>query len=128
MGERSEIILIVDDEEAVRNACKRLLVRGGFQVDIATDGEHALAMLEKDPRRYAVVLVDQTMPGMSGVDTILKMRERAVEVPAVLMSGCEIPDAHARFGAYDLPQFLPKPFDTNNLYTAVERALHRATH
>ncbi|MBI1798374.1 MAG: sigma-54-dependent Fis family transcriptional regulator [Candidatus Eisenbacteria bacterium] len=116
-------VLVVDDEEDVRRMLCVALRREQHQVSEAASAEQALEALEQ--RRFDVVLLDIRMQGMSGLDALIQIRERAPE-PAVIMVTGESSTANAlnagRGGAYD---FVTKPLDGDQieyLLDAVNRA------
>jgi two-component system, OmpR family, phosphate regulon sensor histidine kinase PhoR len=119
-------ILVIDDEEGMREGMRRVLDRKGFQVRTAGDGESALAMLAQDP--CDIALVDLKMPGMDG----FKVTERIAasfgsRTIVVIVSALATVDAAVevtRHGAFD---FLVKPFTPGDLTMVVERAVRQRT-
>jgi len=82
---RDSAILVVDDDEQVRMATARVLKSAGFAVEIAETGERALALIGE--RAFDLVLLDVSMPGMSGAQTRRHVRERAPHLPVVFLTG-----------------------------------------
>lgn len=117
------LVLIVDDEEAMRDSCTQVLRREGFEVATVPDGESALALMGK--RLPEVMIVDLKMPGMSGRELILKAKEMDPEAVPVAITGyatlVSAVDA-MKTGAYD---FLPKPFKADELRIITRRALEK---
>lgn len=70
-----ERVLVVDDDPAIRALVAKLLERDDFEVEVASDGAQALAMIEEDAR-YAVIVLDLMMPKMSGFEVLNRLRER----------------------------------------------------
>jgi CheY-like chemotaxis protein len=107
-------ILLVDDEYAIVEVLAMLLADEGFAVLTASDGNHALEVLQKNPPD--VVITDQMMPLVSGSDLFRLMLKRPAlrEIPVVLMSSAVPTAANAR-----LPwaKILRKPFDFDDLVT-----------
>src|SRR6185436_17888016 len=99
-------VLVVDDEDAVREVTSRMLQRQGFNVVEAPDGRAALRCLEADPDEVACALVDLTMPGWNGVETVRALRERKPELRVLLVSG---------FSALDLEEAIPASSETSLL-------------
>jgi PAS domain S-box-containing protein len=94
----TELVLVVDDEAPIRHVVSLMLTDAGFRVEIAASGEHALAILS-DPRiasAVAVVLLDVSMPGMSGRELRARIREIAPHARVVYFTGYafEAPDAN----------------------------------
>ncbi len=109
-------VLVIDDDEAVRRVHRQMLESLGFNVREAPNGQEALqAPVEAD-----LVLVDQTMPGMSGSAVARRLRADRPDLPIVLVSG------YSETFLDDLPagtQFLRKPFTTQHLASAVQEAI-----
>lgn len=118
-------LLIADDEWAVRHAVALYLREMGFEVFEAKDGAEALALFEAHPVDLA--LLDLNMPKMSGQETLAALRQRAPELPTIIISGTgEVRDVAEvlRLGAWD---YITKPIlDTQILIHAINKALERA--
>jgi PAS domain S-box-containing protein len=82
-----ETILIVDDEEVVRRVASTLLAKLGYKVMIARDGREGLEVYEENRDQIDLVLLDLTMPNLSGKDAFRILRERFGPVPVVICSG-----------------------------------------
>jgi len=80
-------VLVVEDEEGVREVVSRMLQRLGFQVLEAGDGIEALEVIEQHDGILTAVLLDLSMPRMAGQETLFHLRERTPDLPIVLMSG-----------------------------------------
>ncbi len=115
-------VLLVDDEVDVRDATGRMLEALGHEVALASEGVEALARFDAAQSGFDVVLLDLTMPGMDGIATLEQFRERAPELPVVLMSGYTEEDVRARMGD-ERTTFLPKPFHLEWLAEALRRAV-----
>ena len=110
-------VLLVDDEEGVRRVGERILATLGIHTRTAASGPEALAELEQGPGRFGLVLLDLTMPGISGAELIPHIRRLDPEVPIVLMSGYRGAEAPI---ADDSVPFLQKPFTLERLAAVVE--------
>lgn len=121
---RTEKILIVDDEEAIREVLASLLEATGYQCATATNGAEGLKQLETD--RFDLVLSDILMPVMDGLELLGKLHQREPQVPVVMVTAMHDISAAIgalRAGAYD---YVLKPFERDQLYFSVRRALeHR---
>ncbi len=115
-------VLLVDDEDLVRLAGRRLLERLGYQVLAAASGPEALSLLAEHGETVVCVLLDLTMPAMSGVETLHELRATGSTVPVVLCSGYSEQVATAGLAADDLAGFVAKPFRLPTLAAAVARA------
>jgi PAS domain S-box-containing protein len=106
----SGLILVVDDDEAVRNVSKRILERSGFRVLVAVDGVDGLAVFREHQSEVRAVLLDVTMPRMGGEETFRKLRQLAPDVRVLLSSGYSAQEATSRFAGKGLAGFVEKPF------------------
>jgi putative two-component system response regulator len=116
-------LLVVDDEEAIRNAVRKYLVLQGYEVAAAATGEEALAILQR--QRVNGMLLDVNLPGTSGIDLVPRIME--LEPNLALLMPTAVNDATSaalcmQRGALD---YLIKPIDLNELGRAVNHALLR---
>lgn len=117
-------VLIVDDEVSICETLGRVFMDEGFNYQIANDGLSALELLEQDV--FALVLLDIWMPGLDGIETLKRIKERAPEVPVIMISGhATIATAMqaTKIGAVD---FIEKPLDLDAVLESVRRALSGA--
>ncbi len=117
-------ILVVDDEGAIRYSISKTLQRVGYQVSAAASGEEALDMLAE--QNFDVVLTDIRMPGLTGVELLAKIKERAPDSIVILMTGyASLGTAveSLRLGAHD---YLIKPSSSQDIRQSVARGLERA--
>lgn len=124
-GGRSEgpVVMVVDDEEAMRDSCGQVLSRDGFEVVAAAGGASGLGLMGR--RLPDVLIVDLKMPGMSGMEFLQKAREIDPDMVAIVITGYATLDSAIgamKQGAYD---FLPKPFEREELSIIVKRALEK---
>jgi PAS domain S-box-containing protein len=106
----SGLVLVVDDEESVRQTAMKMLQKLGFEVELAPDGAEAVRRFRASPGRYTLVMMDLTMPHMDGRQAFLEMRAIRQDVRLVLMSGFNETEAVSRFSDREAAGFLPKPF------------------
>jgi nitrogen-specific signal transduction histidine kinase/ActR/RegA family two-component response regulator len=112
-------ILVVDDEAHVRAVTSGMLRRAGNTVTLAEHGGEALAILADDPSTFDLVLLDMTMPGLSGVDTLERIRELRPDLPVLLSSGYG-PEQSAHLVSQDSRcSFLAKPYRRQQLLSAI---------
>ena len=121
------IILVVDDEEAIRAVTGMALDLQGFIHVDATDGREALDIFERDPERFAAVILDQMMPRMAGDEVARRMKERRPDLPIILISGLLV-DSEAGEKAHEPAArhgdvVLRKPFAQVDLLDALARVL-----
>jgi signal transduction histidine kinase/CheY-like chemotaxis protein len=119
-------LLVVDDEPSVRAVSRALLHRRGFTVAEAHGGRDAVAMVEAEPLRFRLVLLDLTMPDMGGEETFRALRRVAPQLKVILMSGYNEQEVTRQFVGRGLAAFLQKPFRAEELDSAVRRVLDGA--
>ena len=83
----AESILVVDDEEDIRETCRRMLEELGYRVTACGDPVRALAMIREDGRRFDLVLSDQTMPAMTGSELVTAILQIRPDLPVILCTG-----------------------------------------
>jgi DNA-binding NtrC family response regulator len=124
-GRRRPRVLVVDDADGVRTFLANALELRGFDVDTAEDGERALALLQGGAAPD-VILLDLMMPGIDGLETLRRIRDRDDAVPVVVLSvvgrAATIVDA-MRLGAAD---YLNKPFEEEELDVAIRKVLEQS--
>jgi CheY-like chemotaxis protein len=118
-------VLVVDDEESVRNVTGRALRMMGFEVVEAEDGQAGLEAFQADHDSLACVLMDLTMPRMNGETAGRRMREVDDTVPIVLMSGYDEGEMATRFRDAGMAGFVQKPFEIRTLREALRHATSR---
>jgi response regulator RpfG family c-di-GMP phosphodiesterase len=121
MSERAPVVLLVDDEERILSALRRTLRREGYELLTAQTPAQALAILDERP--VDLVVSDQKMPGLSGVDLLAQIGQRRPGIPRILLTGWpeEIPAARLReVGVHAL---LPKPWDDTELKSTLRKLL-----
>jgi len=115
----SGTVLIVDDEDTIRGTAARMLGLLGFTPVLAADGLEALACFREDPRRFALVLLDLTMPHLDGEETFAELRRLRPDARVVLMSGFNPQEVLIRFRSQGLASFLPKPFTFESMRSVI---------
>lgn len=118
----SGLVLVVDDEEMVREAAVNILEMSGFEVLSCGNGHDALPLIDIQGEALRAVLLDHTMPGLSGTQVLNKLREKHPQLPVVMTSGYT--DQGIILENSGLPAtFLKKPFDIDRLLDAMFAAL-----
>ena len=119
------LISVVDDEESVCRALKRLLRSAGFEVETFTSGQ---AFLESAGRwQAACVILDLHMPGLSGCDVQARLAEASQDVPVVVITGRDSEEAHRRAMENGAAAYLRKPVDDQTLLATLATAMARTT-
>jgi len=116
-------VLIVDDEDAIRQALERFISRLGHRAVTARDGVSALERIAQG--RFDLMLCDVRMPGLSGVDLVPRVLERDPDVAILMLTAVDEPRTAVeclKLGAYD---YLLKPVDLDELELAMRGALRR---
>jgi PAS domain S-box-containing protein len=120
----SGTILVVEDEEGVRDVAERLLQEIGFDTLAAEDGRHALDIMEAEGDRVRAVLLDLSMPRMGGPETFRRLRTLRPELPIIMMSGYTEQVVSSQFNNGSGPGmtgFLQKPFMAEDLIAILKR-------
>ncbi len=117
----SGLVLLADDEEAVRTIGKRMLERLGFNVIAAADGEECVRLFQAHARDIACVVLDLTMPGLDGEEAFLELRKIRQDIQVILTSGYTENDAVRRFAGKGLAGFIQKPFTLVSFKQAMEQ-------
>ena len=120
---RGETVLIVDDEESVRRVLKATLERGGYHVVQAANGKEALALYTQMGTTIAAVVIDMTMPVLGGLPTMRELVKMNPHVRIIAASGIHDNEASAKAIGRQVKQFLAKPFTSEMLLKAVNRAV-----
>jgi len=118
------LVLLIDDEVAVRRSIAAYLGRLGHEVHEATNGEVAIRLASE--RRFDLVITDVNMPKMDGIEVINALRRAESTAPVIVMSGGGIYPKELLLGsarALGAVSTLAKPFELEQLRMAVETAL-----
>ena len=114
-------ILIVDDEETMRDSCCQILRKDGYLVDAAEDGDSGLQKIREI--KPDLVLVDLKMPGMSGMELLEKIGDIDPDIVSVVITGYATRGSAVEAKKRNAFDFLPKPFTPNQLRIVVKRGL-----
>jgi PAS domain S-box-containing protein len=120
-------ILVIDDEQIMRDGCSRILSKGGWSVICAENGNQGLEEIKAHPEQIDVILLDLMMPGMSGMEVLDHIRTFDPNLLVIVITGYATVESAVeamKKGAYD---FIPKPFTPDQLRIVVRRALERRT-
>jgi DNA-binding response OmpR family regulator len=117
----SRRILLVDDDESVRSLLRMTLPEDGYDINEATDGEQALALVEE--RVPDLVLLDWEMPGRHGSLVLDELKSRHPQLPVIVLTA-EIAEHHRSLAeSLKVDVFLTKPFSPLELLETIERLL-----
>lgn len=118
-----ELILVVDDEEVLAQLGQKSLNALGYRAEITTRPEDALARVTADPRRFALVLTDNTMPGMNGLTLAAQLHVMRPDLPVILTTGYIAKLTPEVIAAAGIVRLLHKPSNLHALGVAVHEAL-----
>jgi CheY-like chemotaxis protein len=116
-------ILVIDDDEQVRDVCQRLLEENGFEVAVAPDGIVGLEVFDRRPSD--LVICDIYMPNKDGIETIQELTRTYFDVKVIAISGGApgLPDYLTSARLFGAVEVLPKPFTSAQLLTLVRDLL-----
>ena len=119
----SERILFVDDEEALQDIGRRMLLHLGYQVEVTGDSLEALTLFTRSPRAFDLVITDMTMPNMTGEELAQRLLAIRPDLPIILCTGYSekiTPEKAHRLGIRD---FILKPLSIEKLAAKVRALL-----
>ena len=118
-----ELILVVDDEAAVRQITEQTLQSFGYRVVLALDGAEAVAVYARQGAEIAAVVMDMMMPIMDGPATIQVLRRMNPAIRIIGVSGLSDPGHAAQATGLGVEYFLPKPFTAETLLKTLKAVL-----
>src|SRR5215470_3485595 len=116
-------ILIVDDEEVLRDVLEVVLRREGFDVVLAASGEEALNVL--DSEEIDLVILDIMLPGISGIDTLRSIRVSNPGLPVIVITAFSSIDGAIEAMKHGAFHYIPKPFKNEEVVLTVNKALEQ---
>lgn len=121
--DKSQQILLVDDEQSILDLAKEMLVMTGYKLITCSNGKEALRIYKQHWQTIDLVILDMVMPEMTGKDTFLAMKEINPDIKAMIASGYN-KEGDTRIALDSGAKgFIPKPFSQSELAEAVEKAL-----
>lgn len=122
-GPFASLILVVDDEDAIREAVRDILELAEIDTLSAANGQEAIDLFLGHSRRIGAILLDLRMPVMNGVETYHKIRQLDPNIPIILSSGYDETAASLQLEWDPAVSFLRKPYAIDALLTRVQAAL-----
>ena len=119
----NEVVLLVEDEDAVRIFAKRALENKGYTVLTAENGEGALDVINGTDLKIELIISDVIMPGMDGNTLVGIVRQEIPDIRIILMSGYAEDIFHEEIGRDETLHFLGKPFTLQDLASKVKEVL-----
>jgi DNA-binding NtrC family response regulator len=114
-------IMLVEDDPDLRGLSAEALVHEGYEVDFAENGIRAWKALHL--KRYDLLITDNNMPRMTGLQLVGKLRSAGIELPVILASGTAPPEALLKDTTLRFSAVIPKPFTLDQLVQTVKRVL-----
>lgn len=118
------MIAVVDDEEPVRRALRRLLGSAGFETALFPTGQEFLDSLAG--RKPDCIILDLHMPQVDGFTVLDELARASLRLPVIIITGYEKPEARERVDHNGIAAFLRKPIDGQHLVDTIEEALRCA--
>ena len=122
-GDGKPVVLVVDDEDVVRRVAKVVLEMRGYSVLLAENGREAVELVRQRGSELTLILLDMTMPVMSGEEAMDEITELAPGVPVIASSGYDQKEAARRFANRPVAGFLHKPYTSRQLAEKVKAIL-----
>ena len=117
-------VLVVDDDQIIRQTTSLKLTQAGFVVTLAASGEAAIDCL--DLSAFDIVVSDVRMPGMSGIDVLRNVRIRFPHLPVILMTGLVEEDIRIAASTWGAAALFQKPVNREALVTAIHAAIEES--
>ena len=122
MGSK-QILLVIDDEEIVREAVEDILDSVGIEVLSAGSGTEGIAVFQEHQDKIGGILLDMKMPGLSGAETLRQLRAIDPQITVILSSGYSEEETRRSIADQMPTGFLPKPYNFDTLVSKVEEIL-----
>jgi DNA-binding response OmpR family regulator len=114
-------ILAVDNEPSVTFSLRQIFNAPRYELNAVENGDAALARLDSGSDQYDIIIVDQKMPHMSGVELVSEMKKRGVTSKIMVLSAHISSETRAAYERMDVHVMFPKPFDVGQLRSAVDQ-------
>ena len=116
-------ILVIDDDRHMRTVCSRVLSTAGWSVICAENGDEGLQKLKSGAHNIDVVLLDQLLPGMSGMEVLDQIRAMDPDLPVIIMTGSATEESAAEIKRQGACACLPKPFTPEQIRAVIKKAV-----
>jgi CheY-like chemotaxis protein len=120
---RLPTVLVIDDEAIVRQATRVMLRRAGYSVLLAESGYQGLEIFSVSGTQIGLVILDMSMPEMSGKETLTRLRKLDGRVPVLIFSGFSEEQVQRHFEGLKVSGFVQKPFTGHRITSAVHAVL-----
>ena len=115
-------ILVIDDEQGIRDLLDTLLSRKGYDVVLADNGQKGLELLRRE--RPDIMVLDLKMPGMNGLTVLQQVRSLNPQQPVIILTGGGTPEAEQQVRALGVTEFVEKEFSLHHLGESLHRLLN----
>jgi PAS domain S-box-containing protein len=119
----TERILFVDDEKKITKMAKAMLENAGYTVTVKMDSFEALKTFQNQPDAFDLVITDQTMPGMTGLDLSKRILQKRPEVPIILCTGYSSIVNEEIAKAQGIREYISKPFTKSTIHSVIRKVL-----
>ena len=117
-------ILLVDDEETITDMGQKILERLGYEVTAKTSSLEALQTFKSKPDTFDLVITDQTMPKMTGVELAEAFMHIRPDIPMILCSGYNQTISKEEARALGIREYIQKPFSVDVIAETIQKVLH----
>ncbi len=114
-------ILAVDNEPSVTFSLRYIFNQPRYELSAVENGDAALARVDSGTEHYDIIIVDQKMPHMSGVELVEQLRKRGIDSKIMVLSAHISSEVRAAYERMDVHVMFPKPFDIGAIRSAVDR-------
>ena len=121
-----EKVLFIDDEEILAEMGKDMLERLGYHVTVRKSSLNALETFQNQPDKFDLVITDQTMPGMIGVDLARRMLQIRPDIPIILCTGYSSTISEEKAKSIGIREFVLKPLTKKNIAKLIRKVLDKA--
>ncbi len=121
----NETIMVVDDEEAIRESCCTFLQSQGYQVDTFVNGKDALKKFKADSTKFDLILTDLTMPGLPGDKFAMEILKIQPEIPIILCTGYSEEMTETKAIELGIKKYVQKPISNHDLSVLIRKILDK---
>jgi CheY-like chemotaxis protein len=114
-------ILAVDDDPSIREVISFIFAGPHYEITNVADGYKALAEIDEHPNDYDIIIVDEKMPRMTGLELVMSIRERGIAARIMVLSALLTPEVRQAYEDIGVQVIVEKPFDVVALRLAVDR-------
>lgn len=121
----TETVLVIEDEQSLRDLLKALLAPSGYKLLMAPDGVEAVNMLMSEPAAIDAILLDLNLPRMNGLEVYRNIRRLRPDTKVIVISGNITPEARQELVSLGQNDFIPKPYSLEDLAFRLRDVLDR---